>query len=353
MEDILSIKNRLLSFFPDTYDKSEGTVLWDICQSFAMEFEGKYQSIEQGKKNFFLKNIYDEEIFDLKLGDYGDERKEAVYSEGLITIKGNKGTVIDKGTLVASDLAEYETLNTVSIPISGEVDIPIRCKTPGKIGNVTKGVINKFPITISGLTECFNKDNIDNGVDKEEIDEARKRVEEKLKEPRTSGNKYDYKYWAKEVTGVGNARVIPKWNGVNSVKVLITDRNNDIATESLISETFNYIEEKRPTGVNLTVESAKLKLIDINITGLKIDINANQTVAQIKLNIKENLSTYINSISLNDTLVSYAQCNRTVLDSEGVGDFTNLKLNEITGTVELQQDEIARFNTLTIDGVVI
>lgn len=353
MEDVLSIRNRLLGFFPDTYDKSEGTVLWDICQSFALEFEGKYQSIEQGKKNFFLKNIYDEEIFDLKLGDYGDERKEAIYAEGVITIKGNKGTVIDKGTLVASDLAEYETLNTIAIPENGEVDLPIRCKTPGKIGNVTKGVINKFPITISGLKECYNKENIDNGVDKEELDEARKRVEEKLKEPRTSGNKYDYKYWAKEVTGVGNARVIPKWNGVNTVKVLITDRNNDIATDTLILETFNYIEEKRPTGVNLTVESAKLKLIDIAITGLKIDINANQTVAQIKLNIKENLRAYINSISLNDTLVSYAQCNRTVLDSEGVGDFTNLKLNGLTGTVELKAEEIARFNSLTIDGVVI
>ena len=57
MEDILSIRNRLLGFFPDIYDKSEGTVLWDICQSFAIEFEGKYESIEQGKKNFFLKNI--------------------------------------------------------------------------------------------------------------------------------------------------------------------------------------------------------------------------------------------------------------------------------------------------------
>ena len=340
----------MLNKFSDDYDKTEGTVLWDICQAFALEFYENYEKVEQSKKGYFLKTITDEEIFDWKLADYGEERKKATYADGIITVKGKTNAIIDKGIMVASDTAEYEILNTMIIPTEGFVNVPIKCMIPGKVGNTGKGTINKFPITITGLYECFNNEGIVNGVDRESIDEARKRVEEKLKEPKTSGNRFDYKFWAKEVSGVGNARVIERDRGVNSVKILITDRNNDLATETLIKDTFDYIEQIRPVGANVLVESAKLKLVEISINGLKTDMNANQTTGQIKLNIKENLKTYINSISLDNTMVSYAQCSKLILDSEGVGDFFDLKLNGTVGTVELAQDEIARFSKLLIDG---
>lgn len=350
MSTVEAIRERILKKFPDNYDKGIGTVLWDICQAYAMDFEEKYKEIELSKNNFFLANIKDEEGFDLKIGDYGEKRKEACFASGTITIEGKAGTQVNKGTLVASDLIEYETLNTLIIPKEEIIDIPIKCVKEGKIGNATIGVINKFPLTLKGLHKCYNTKGITNGVDREEIEEARNRVQEKIREPRTSGNKFDYKYWAKSVDGVGNARVIPRWNGVNTVKVYISDRNNDIATEELIQETLAYIENIRPLVVDVCVESAKLKMVDVKIKGLAEDINANQTPEQIKVNIKETLRKYINSVSLDDTLISYAHCNRAVLDTEGVGDFLDLELNGVVGPVRLMEDQIGRFNKLIIDG---
>lgn len=346
-----TIRKRLLSFWPDTYDKSEGTVIWDLCQAYALDFQEEYAKVDNFKENFFLKTATDINMFDNKIADYGEIRKQATYAEGQVIIKGTPGITIESGTLVASDLAEYKTLNTVIVPQEGQITVPIKCVTAGTIGNVSIGVVNKFPVTISGLNECYNNIDIENAVNEEGIEEARLRVEEKLQQPRTSGNIYDYKYWAKKVDGVGNARIIPRWNGINTVKILIADRNNDIATENLIKETYNYIENVRPVGAIITVESAKLKIVNIKIIGLTIDTNANQTSAQIKLNIKNSLKEYINSISLDNDLISYAQCSRTALDTEGVGDFVSLTLNESVGTLQLNQDEIARFGKITIDEV--
>ena len=173
------IRERMLSRFPDTYDKGLGTVLWDICQAYALDFEDKYNEIELSKNNFFLSNIKDEECFDLKIGDYGEKRKDANYASGLIRIEGEPGTQFNKGNLVASDLAEYETLNTVIIPDEGIISVPIRCTKAGKIGNATIGVINKFPITLKGIYKCYNTQSLNNGVDREGMEEARKRVQEK------------------------------------------------------------------------------------------------------------------------------------------------------------------------------
>lgn len=351
--DVKTIRERLLGFFPDTYDKSEGTVLWDIVQAYALDFNAEYSKVDDFKTNFFLKSVTDEELFDLKLSDYGEERKSATYAEGQITIIGTVGTYIVSGTLVASETAEYEIQENATIPKSGKITLGIKCVTIGTVGNASIGLINTFPITISGLNECYNESSIENAVDKEDMEVARARVQLKLEEPRTSGNQNDYKYWAEDITEVGTARTIPRWNGKNTVKVLIANRNNDIATDSLIKETYNYIESSRPIGADVTVESAKLKTVNIEISGLEIDTSINQTVEQIHINIQNTLKTYINSITLNDELISLAQCNKKVLETEGVADFLTLKLNDIVGTLNLSNDEIARFGTLTIDGVII
>lgn len=349
--NIDEIRNRLLSHFPDTYDKSEGTVLWDISQAYALEMSEQYDKVEQQKTEYFLVNITDETILDAKLADYGRERKNAVKAEGSITIKGIPGTYVPKGTHVASEIVEYETLNSMFIGENGEIDIPILCTIAGKIGNATIGVINSFPLTITGCYECFNKFNITNGADRESVEEVKKRVLNELAEPSTSGNIFDYKKWAKEVDGVGNARVIPRWNGVNTVKILIVDRSNNEATESLIIETHTHVETKRPVGVNVTVESATVKHIDVSFEQLKIDQNSNQTTEQTILNIKTNLMTYINGVGLDEQAISYALSNDAVKKSSGVLDFLNLKLNSVIGGVDLAVNEIAKFRKLTIDGV--
>lgn len=62
-------------------------------------------------------------------------------------------------------------------------------------------------------------------IDQETDDELRARYYIKIQTPATSGNAYHYRLWSKEVSGVGDAKVYPLWNGNGTVKVLIIDSN--------------------------------------------------------------------------------------------------------------------------------
>lgn len=351
--DAATIRERILGFFPNTYDKTEGTVLWDLAQAYALDFETEYKSVDDFKTQFFLSTVTDTEMFDSKIADYGQTRKSATYATGEITLTGTTGITIAKGSLIASDTAEYELLNAGTVPESGSITLPIQCTISGTVGNCSIGSINSFPLSITGIDSCYNNSSISNAVDEEDIETARTRVQDVIQNPRTSGNKNDYKDWAEEVSAVGTARAIPRWNGVNTVKVLVTDRNNSTATSDIISAVVENIESNRPVGANVTVESAKLKVVNVIITGLVIDTTENQTVEQTRLNIKDTLKEYINSVTLNETYISYSKCNSEVLASDGVGDFVSLTLNGTSGTLSLADDEIPSFGTVTIDGVVV
>lgn len=351
--DAATIRERILGFFPNTYDKTEGTVLWDLAQAYALDFETEYLSIDDFKTNFFLATVIDEEMFDNKIADYGQSRKASTYATGSILITGTVGSKIEKGDLVASDTAEYQILYPSTIPESGFISLPIQCITAGTVGNCSIGSINSFPISLTGINTCYNDSEIKNAVDEEDIETARSRVQNTIQNPRTSGNINDYKDWAEEVETVGTARAIARWNGVNTVKVLVTDRNNSTASSDIINAVVINIEKNRPVGADVTVESAKLKIVNVIINGLTIDTNENQTVEQTRLNIKNSLKTYINSITLDETYISFSKCNSQVLATEGVGDFTFLSLNGVAGTLSLNSDEIPSFNSLIIDGVVV
>ena len=43
---------------------------------------------------------------------------------------------------------------------------------------------------------------------------------------RKAGNKYHYREWALEVTGVGDAKIFPRYNGPLSIKVVASMRTN-------------------------------------------------------------------------------------------------------------------------------
>lgn len=351
--DAATIRERILGFFPNTYDKTEGTVLWDLAQAYALDFETEYKSVDSLKTDFFLATVTGEDSFDNKIADYGQTRKAATYATGEITLGGTSGITIAKGSLIASDTAEYEILTAGTIPESGSINLPIQCTTAGTVGNCSIGSINSFPLSITGISSCYNNSAITNAVDEETIETARTRVQDYLKNPRTSGNVSDYKAWAEEVDTVGTARAIERWNGINTVKVLVTDRNNSTATDDIITAVAENIKNNRPIGAKVTVTSANLKIVDVIITGLVIDTTENQTVEQTRLNIKSTLKNYINSVTLNEEYISYSKCNSELLNTNGVGDFVSLTLNGTSGTLSLANDEIPSFGTVTIDGVVV
>ena len=137
--------------------------------------------------------------------------------------------------LITSNVIFNITENAI-IPNDGSVTVRIVCDSAGVKGNVEKGKINRFPVTIQGLISVTNEISTTGGSDKESDVELRKRFTEYVSHPITSGNKWQYISWAKSVDGVGDAKCLPLWNGAGTVKVIIVDSEKQLAGSELINK---------------------------------------------------------------------------------------------------------------------
>lgn len=346
MEDREQILNRILSNIPDRYNKSKGLFPYDFSKATAIEFERKNEEIQEVVSKLDVENLEGEELERFVYQRTGITRKKATKATTTVTIAGQEGASISKGELVGADTVNFISLDNKTIDNTGRMIVNVQCEEFGSIGNVPAGAIKYFPMSIAGLTSVTNQKAIKNGYDAESDASLLERYYERIRTPATSGNKYHYLNWAKEVVGVGDARVIPLWAGDNTVKVIIIDSNKQPASEDLISRVQEYIdpgskglgEGQAPIGAFCTVVSAINK--DINIS-VKVTKDENYTVEQIKINIENNIKEYLKSIAFKDDIVSYAKIGALILESVGVLDYTDLKLNGAMKNVALSDGEVA------------
>lgn len=288
---------------------------------------------------------------------YDVKRKESHKANGKV-IMGRKTAatediLISKGTMFSTNPEVYGKsiigiTTEDAILKSGEIEvvIPGEAIEPGKDGNVPSGaftVLNDPPV---GIEYVRNNEEFKNGTDEEDDEAYRERILTKTREPGTSGNPSHYIEWSLEVPGVGAAKVFRVWNGKSTVKVVICDSNMRAASEKLIKETFDYIETQRPVGAIPTVISAHEKIINIfaNVT-----LANGYTIQEVSNRFKENVTDYFKSIAFKDSYASYAKVGSMLLDTEGVGDYSELKLNEEVSNALLGDEEIPVLGEITLE----
>lgn len=319
-EQILS---RLLSKISDEFDKAVGSFFYDVNKPVSDEIADIRIRNEEILKNGFAltaEGVY----LDNKVAEQGIQRKPATYSSVKVTITGTPGASIAEGDKVASDTITFTVTETKEIDETGSVVVSAICDVPGKIGNVPVGAINRFPVTLSGLVSVINTEAATDGFDEETDDELRRRYFEKVSLPATSGSKYHYVMWAKEVSGVGDAKCLPLWNGNGTVKVIIINSDKGIASEELIMEVSQHIEENRPIGAEVTVESAAPLVIDISVSLILANgIDADTA----KEKVSESITKYLQKNAFSSTYISYAQIGGCILSCDEVKDYGNLTMN--------------------------
>lgn len=331
------IQARLLSNISDEYDKSEGSFFYDVEKPVAIELETLHLKADDILNKGFADTANDRDL-DRICGEQGVYRKPATKATGIVTITGVLGTEIVKGEMIASDNVNFIFLENKTIPVGGSVDVSVECEEYGVIGNVPVGSIKYFPKTLEGLQTVINASAITNGYDKETNESLKERYYTKVRTPATSGNKWHYLNWAKEVTGVGDARVFPLWNGNGTVKVVIINSNKRAADSTLIDSVVSNIEENRPIGATVTVMSATEKVINVSVT-LTIDTN-NYTMEGITTDIEGALIQYFKDIAFKETYVSYAKIGNLIFDIPGVLDYSSLLVNNGTANISLGEEEI-------------
>lgn len=281
----------------------------------------------------------------------GVTRKDATKTKDTIKIRGIAGTVIQSGKIASTVSTEdnrnieFQLLETKTIDDTGIVEIQVECTEAGITGNVRTNTVTILTTPINGVQSIVNDHDFMSGTDVESNDDYRRRILEKLQTPETSGNKAQYKNWAKEIIGVGDAKVTPLWNGNGTVKVTIINSNKRAADQELVQKVKDYIdpepegkgEGKAPIGAVCTVVSATEKAINIIAT---VVLASGYTLQQVQDNFNTAFEKYLSDLAFNDTYVSYAKVGGILLSAGGVIDHSNLTLNNSTSNIPLNDEEI-------------
>lgn len=346
------IKNSYLGNIPDNLSKIQGTFTHDHASATSLEVHQAYLLMEQNFKNSFVQTA-DEEYLVLKGEEYGVFRNEATSATGDVILTGTVGTIIPVGTLFKTD-AGTQFSSTIQITlIAGNNSVHAEAVEPGINGNVPSGTIKSLVTTISGVATVNNPNPFTGGTDIEDIEEYRGRVLYKMQKPATSGNKYHYQIWARDIDGVGDAKVFPVWDGGGTVKICIIDSNMQPATVDLVNEVQKYLLEQCPVGAGPTTISAAGLNINVSVD---VALGSGYTLGAITPLISEGIFEYLkekaftgqyNTPPAND-IISYAQIGNVILNVEGVIDYQNLIINGGVANVEVGAEQVAILGALAV-----
>ena len=322
----------------------------------AAQIEGIYYN-----QQYVLRQAFPQTAIEEGLEEHGYiydvDRKPAKKSKGKVIV-GRKTTatediLIPAGTMFSTNPNIYGklimgmTIEDVFLKV-GELEVTVfgEAIEPGVDGNVFSGgftVLNNPPV---GIEYVKNIEAFVNGTDQEDDESYRERILDKTRRPGTSGNLSHYEQWALEVTGVGAAKVFRVWDGKGTVKVVICDSNRRGAGEKLVNETFDYIETQRPAGAVLTVTSAQEKVINISAN---VKLANGYTIQEVFNEFKEEITEHFKSIAFKRSYLSYAKIGSMLLDTKGVGDYSELKLNGTISNILLADEEIPVSGELTLE----
>jgi len=331
-EDILA---ELQSESETSATKIEGTFEYDMLASNSIEFAKTEVELEQLYKACFADTSWGEYLT-MIAEQYGVLRRAATKATGTITLTG-KGIVPTGSLFTTAAGTKFQTLEYRNV--NGTADVPVEAVNAGEAGDVKENTITVIPMSIPGITAVTNAEATSGGYDEEDDEDLLKRYLEKVRLPATSGNKYEYYEWAKSVSGVGDARVIPIWNGPGTVKVIIVDANMQVAPASLIQSVADYIETVRPIGATVTVVSP---------TPIPVTITAKISGTLDKEQFLKDINAYIAKRGMDLRSLSYARCIDILLNQTTVADCADVRLNG-KELIECSADEMIRAEEVEVD----
>lgn len=345
----LEISAELLANVPDKYQKNVGYFLWDLMLAVGKEFVTLWNKLRY--LSCFIADIRTLDYDDLKTFVFqrtGIDAKSETNATGLIKVINGSGTITSGDIFETEDGLQFKATETKEVA-EGET-FTAECLTSGEVGNVPVGTITKIPTTIQGIVSITNESPFTGGYEKETKESIIERYYTKLRKPVSSGNKYHYEQWALECTGVGQVKVKPLWNGDNTVKVIIADSNNEIASNDLISTVQNYIDPytldsennkigwgcgngQAPIGAYCTVSTADKKEINISF---RVKLEQGSTIETCTQSVKKDIESYLKTlIFVKDAYVGYANIGALLIGNEHVRDYSDLKINNLTENINL------------------
>ncbi|MDF2844791.1 MAG: putative phage Mu protein -like protein [Herbinix sp.] len=339
-----AIKNNILGRITTDIDLREGSFTNDMISAVAYEIWKNYQSLDAILPIIYVDSTSGEYI-DKRCTEYGITRKSGTKATAILTITGTNGTVIPKGKVfLTAEGFEFILDNDISIT-GGTANGTVTAEEIGDKYNVAPGMITRQFVNQSGISTVSNA-IATGGTDQESDAALVTRLYNFIQKPATSGNANQYRQWAMEVPGVGDAIVFPLWDGPGTVKIVIVDANKQPASSTIVNNTLDYIENVRPIGATIAVESGVGKDIDITAVAM---LAPGYNLETISTNFINSVNQYFKSIAFTTSYVSHAKIGTLLLGTEGIIDYSDLHLNGSSANVLLLDNEIPLLDNLSLE----
>lgn len=343
------ILQRMLDRVPNTFDKREGSIIFDALAPAAMEMMSMYIELERVMTETFADTASREYLIkrtaERGITPYPASRaslKAKITPENLELTMGSRFSLNDLNYIVTSKIEDgFYT---------------VECETEGSIGNKYFGSL--IPIDyIDGLESIEIVELLIPGEDEESTDSIRKRYFETFGSQAFGGNQKDYIQKTNAISGVGSTKVTPTWNGGGTVLLIILDSEFNKASSALVEKVQNEIDPTgdasgqgiAPIGHVVTVRTVDEVVININTA---ITFQEGYSFNGAKQEITNAIDTYLLEIRKawaeeNSSVVRISQIETRIMNITGVVDVAGTTINGETSNLVLDSYSIPILGAIT------
>lgn len=288
---------------------------------------------------------------------YNITRRGGTRAVCTMTFTGTAGLTIPQGTafLTAGGLA-FALTEGVTLDGSGGTGT-LEAEAAGSAYNIDAGTLTRMYVNLPGLTGYHNEAAA-GGTDDESDAALLARIQERVRQPPTSGNGYQYRQWAMSVAGVGAAKVVELAQGPGTVGLTVVDSNYRAAQEGIRKAVADHLETVRPVGCTPTVAVPQEVTVTVSAT---VTLTGGGSLEPVQSAFRAALEEYLHSLIddkysriyfLPEEDTAYALLYNRVLalliNQDGVENAEELTVNSGTANLSLQPDEIPVLGEVTL-----
>lgn len=325
----------MLDKMPNDINKNEGEVSFDHLAPTAFLLANVYTDLSANvdlidpnkTTGKFLENI---------CSQYGIYRKSPIKCKRKVTFVG--ATPLIGARFFARDTITYFTLI--------ESDL-LQAEQGGESPNSIQIGTELMPVNdIMGLKSAKIGEIVLPGADIQSYESMREDLKERIAYPAENNNIYHYKKWSKEIEGVGDVKIIPVWNGPNTVKAVLLGTDKNPATKEVVEKVQEYIDPlprghgngRSDIGATLTTVSASPLVINLSIT---VKLSATGTIELVTQQINDILDNYLKEIAFVDDVVRIVIIGARCLEQANIIDYGDLKLNGQEENINIGLEQVA------------
>lgn len=341
-----SILKRMLDRIPNTFDKREGSVIYDAIAPAAIEFMNMYIQLDTVLNETFA-DTQSRKYLIKRCAERGINVKQATSA----IRQGEFNIDVPIGSRFSLNQLNYVAIEKISDGV-----FKLYCEIAGTQGNAESGVL--IPIDyIEGLQTAVLTDVLIPGEDEEETEHLRDRYFESLNSQAFGGNIADYKEKTKAL-GAGGVKVLPTWNGGGTVKLVIVDTTYSQPSSTLVDEIQTKIDPVQnqgqgvgiaPIGHVVTVEGCGKTPVNIQTS---ITFQENWNWEAVKPSVEKVIDDYFKELSetwedTENLIVRISQIETRLIDVTGILDIADTTLNGNAHNLTIESNNIPVRGTVT------